>query len=129
MSPIADARSDDELLVAAAGGDADAFARFYERHIALVLSVLAQRTGSYELAADLAGETFAAALMGCRRFRPGGPPLRPGCWGSRRTSCVRALDTSAWSSKRASGSACRFSDSTTRTCSVSRSSRVITEGR
>jgi RNA polymerase sigma factor (sigma-70 family) len=74
MSPVADARSDDELLVATAGGDADAFARFYERHIALVLSVLVQRTGSHELAADLAGETFAAALLGCRRFRPGGPP-------------------------------------------------------
>jgi RNA polymerase sigma factor (sigma-70 family) len=39
-----------------------------------VLSVLARRTGSYELAADLAGETFAAALLACRRFRPGGAP-------------------------------------------------------
>ena len=74
MSSLPDARSDDELLVATAAGDADAFAVFYERHIALVLSVLAQRTGSYELAADLAGETFAAALLGCRRFRPGGAP-------------------------------------------------------
>ena len=64
MSPIADARSDDELLVAAAGGDADAFARFYERHIALVLSVLAQRTGSGGLAASLAGETFAGSPDG-----------------------------------------------------------------
>jgi RNA polymerase sigma factor (sigma-70 family) len=74
VGPIADERSDDELLVATAGGDADAFARFYERRIALVLSVLARRTGSCELAADLAAETFAAALLGCRRFRPGGPP-------------------------------------------------------
>ena len=74
VSSLPDARSDDELLVATAAGDADAFAVFYERHIALVLSVLAQRTGSYELAADLAGETFAAALLGCRRFRPGGAP-------------------------------------------------------
>ena len=62
------------MLVATAGGESEAFAIFYERHIASVLSVLAQRTGSYELAADLAGETFAAALLGCRRFRPGGPP-------------------------------------------------------
>jgi RNA polymerase sigma-70 factor (ECF subfamily) len=74
VSPIADPREDDELLVATAGGDAGAFACFYERHIALVLSVLAQRTGSCDLAADLAGETFAAALLACRRFRPGGPP-------------------------------------------------------
>jgi RNA polymerase sigma-70 factor (ECF subfamily) len=74
VSSISDPRTDEELLVATAGGDADAFAIFYERHIALVLSVMARRTRSYELAADLAGETFAAALLGCRRFRPGGPP-------------------------------------------------------
>ena len=74
VSPIFDPRSDEELLVATAGGEADAFAIFYERRVALVLSVLAQRTGSYELAADLAGETFAAALLACRRFRRGGPP-------------------------------------------------------
>ncbi|HEY5431609.1 MAG TPA: RNA polymerase sigma factor [Solirubrobacteraceae bacterium] len=71
---ISDRRSDEELLAATADGDADAFAAFYARHIALVVAVLAQRTGSCELAADLAGETFASALLGCRRFRAGGPP-------------------------------------------------------
>lgn len=74
MEPIPDRRSDDDLIVATARGDADAFAVFYSRHIARVLAVLQTQTGSAELAADLAGESFAAALLACRRFRPGGPP-------------------------------------------------------
>ena len=60
--------------MATARGDADAFAVFYRRHVAVVLAVLARRTQSCELAADLAGETFAAALLACGRFRAGGPP-------------------------------------------------------
>lgn len=74
VEPIADPREDDELLLATAHGDADAFATFYRRHVAEVLGFLAKRTGSYELAADLTGETFAGALLGCRRYRPGGAP-------------------------------------------------------
>ncbi len=35
---------------------------------------LARPTGSYEPAADLAGERFAGALVGCGRYRPGGAP-------------------------------------------------------
>jgi RNA polymerase sigma-70 factor (ECF subfamily) len=74
VEPIADQRSDDELLMATAAGDADAFGVFYRRHIAVVLRFLAHRTGSYELAADFAGETFAAALLSCRRYRPHDAP-------------------------------------------------------
>jgi RNA polymerase sigma factor (sigma-70 family) len=74
VEPIADSRGDDELLVATADGDAEAFAVFYRRHVGEVLGFLSRRTGSYELAADLAGETFAGALLGCRRYRPGGAP-------------------------------------------------------
>lgn len=74
MEPIPDPRSDDGLIVATAAGDAGAFAVFYSRHVGRVLAVLRTRTGSSELAADLAGESFAAALLACRRFRPGGPP-------------------------------------------------------
>ncbi len=59
--------------MATAAGSPDAFGMFYERHLAVVLAVLRERTGSAELAADLAGETFAAALLSCVRFRPGGP--------------------------------------------------------
>jgi RNA polymerase sigma factor (sigma-70 family) len=74
VDPIADPRGDDELLLATARGDADAFAEFYRRHVGEVLGFLVRRAGSYELAADLAGETFAGALLGCRRYRAGGPP-------------------------------------------------------
>ena len=74
MESIADLRSDDELLLATATGDAEAFAVFYRRHVGEVLGYLARWTGSYELAADLTGEAFAGALLGCRRYRPGGAP-------------------------------------------------------
>jgi RNA polymerase sigma factor (sigma-70 family) len=74
MNALADRRSDDQLLVATADGDPAAFGVFYERHVAAVVSLFVTRTGSAELAADLTGETFAAALLGARRFRPGGPP-------------------------------------------------------
>lgn len=60
--------------MATVAGDGDAFGEFYRRHVSVVLGFLARRTGSYELAADLAGETFAAALLACRRYRPGGAP-------------------------------------------------------
>jgi RNA polymerase sigma factor (sigma-70 family) len=72
VSTLADRRSDDQLLVATAGGDPAAFGVFYERHVAAVVSLFVTRTGSAELAADLTGETFAAALLGARRFRPVG---------------------------------------------------------
>ena len=68
-----DQLSDEDLLVATAAGSPDAFGMFYERQVAVVLALLRQRTGSAELAADLAAETFAAAPLSCRRFRPDGP--------------------------------------------------------
>ncbi|HEY4278938.1 MAG TPA: RNA polymerase sigma factor [Conexibacter sp.] len=67
---------DDALLAAAARGDADAYAAFYRRHLAVVVGVLVRRTGDAETAADLAAETFAAALLACPRYKPGGPPAR-----------------------------------------------------
>ncbi len=74
VESIEDLRADDDLLLATADGDAEAFAVFYRRHVGEVLGFLSRRTGSYELAADLAGETFAGALLGCGRYRPGGAP-------------------------------------------------------
>jgi RNA polymerase sigma factor (sigma-70 family) len=56
-------RPDTELLCATRTGDGQAFALFYRRHRSLVLAFLGQRVGSPELAADLLGETFAAALV------------------------------------------------------------------
>jgi RNA polymerase sigma factor (sigma-70 family) len=74
VSAYEDPRSDDELLLASATGDGAAFAAFYGRHVAEVLAFLVRRVGSAEVAADLAGETFAAALLACRRYRPAEAP-------------------------------------------------------
>lgn len=68
--------SDDALLAAAARGDADAYAAFYRRHLAAVVGYMLRRTGDPETAADLAAETFAAALLACPRFRSGVAPAR-----------------------------------------------------
>jgi RNA polymerase sigma factor (sigma-70 family) len=62
-------RDDDALLLAAAG-DADAFARFYRRHVRAMIAYFHRRTSDAETAADLTAETFAAALEGCHRFDP-----------------------------------------------------------
>lgn len=59
--------SDGELL---ASDDPPAFAAFYRRHEDAVLGFFRRRTGSAELAADLAAETFARALAGKGRFDP-----------------------------------------------------------
>jgi len=74
MGSYDDPRNNDELLLATAAGDGGAFAVFYERHLALVLAFLARRVGSEDVAADLAGETFAAALLGCKRYRAAEAP-------------------------------------------------------
>jgi len=59
-------RSDLELL-AATVAEPEAFGEFYARHERSVLLYMRQRTGSAELAADLAAEVFAAALQACHR--------------------------------------------------------------
>ncbi|RKQ90220.1 RNA polymerase sigma-70 factor (ECF subfamily) [Solirubrobacter pauli] len=61
---------DDELLRRAATGDDDAFALFYRRHRGLVVGYLRQRVSEPEHAFDLTAETFAAALVALRRYRP-----------------------------------------------------------
>jgi RNA polymerase sigma-70 factor (ECF subfamily) len=62
--------SDDRLLAAAAE-DALAFTAFYGRYEPAMLAYFLRRVGDPELAADLIAEVFAAALVGCRRYRPG----------------------------------------------------------
>lgn len=64
----------DEVLLAAARREPAAFGAFYARHEDAVLLFFLRRTGSPELAADLAAETFAAALVTSDRFRPGPAP-------------------------------------------------------
>ena len=63
--------SDDALLCS---DDPEAFGVFYARHLSRITAFFAHRVGDRELAADLAAETFAAALVAKRRFQPGGPP-------------------------------------------------------
>ena len=62
-----DPRTDEALL---AGGEPEAFALFYRRHVRALLGYFVRRTRDAELAADLTAETFAAALDGRRRFDP-----------------------------------------------------------
>jgi DNA-directed RNA polymerase specialized sigma24 family protein len=66
--------TDDELLARFAAGDAEAFVRFYRRHLAAVLGFFLRRTRDPELTADLTAEVFAAALVAARRYRPGERP-------------------------------------------------------
>lgn len=70
---MSDRRTDLELL-RATPREAAAFGAFYERHEETILLFLLRRTGDPELAADLTAETFAQALIGCERFRPGPAP-------------------------------------------------------
>jgi RNA polymerase sigma factor (sigma-70 family) len=65
---------DDDQLLARSTRDPAAFGTFYERHERLVLGYFMRRVGDPELAADLAAETFAAALVAARRFRAEGAP-------------------------------------------------------
>ena len=59
-------RTDEDLLSAP---DARSFEEFYLRNVDMVLGYFARRTGDAELAADLASETFAAALASRRRYK------------------------------------------------------------
>jgi RNA polymerase sigma-70 factor (ECF subfamily) len=67
MATLSKSNSDDQLLTT---DDPEAFGMFYDRHVHSVLGYFARRTGDAELAADLASETFAAALAGRRGYRP-----------------------------------------------------------
>ena len=64
-----DAERTDEQLLLASASDPAAFEAFFRRRSEAVLAYFMRRTGDPELAADLMAETFAAALLGARRFR------------------------------------------------------------
>jgi len=68
---------DAQLLQGAAGGDPEAFAVFYRRHLSRVVAFCLRQTGDREAAADLAGEVFATALAACARYRPDHPTAAP----------------------------------------------------
>lgn len=61
--------ADERLVELAADGDGDAFAELYRRHLPLVLAFLRRQTRRPDLAADLAAETFIAALSSLRGGR------------------------------------------------------------
>jgi RNA polymerase sigma factor (sigma-70 family) len=62
-------RFTDEELLQRARREPDAFAAFYARHERLTLAFFIGQVGDSEVAADLAAETFAAALSSLPRFR------------------------------------------------------------
>lgn len=64
----------DGELLRAAGRDRDAFGELYRRYEVIVIGHLMRQTRDPELAADLASETFATALMNAARFRDDGRP-------------------------------------------------------
>src|SRR3954451_15185913 len=59
----------DERLLRETPRVPSAYAVFYRRHEGAVLGYFMRRTGDAELAADLAAETFAAALLGAEELR------------------------------------------------------------
>ena len=61
---------DEALVVRIANGDDEAFVVLYRRYLPLVVRWLLRRTRNRELAADLAAEVFAAALIAARRYDP-----------------------------------------------------------
>lgn len=70
--------NDEELL---RSDDAEAFGAFYRRHARPLAGWFARRTRDADAAADLTAETFAAALVARRRFRPGRAPARAWLYG------------------------------------------------
>jgi RNA polymerase sigma factor (sigma-70 family) len=67
----------DEVLLSATRSQPDAFAAFYDRYEAGVVGYLLRRTGNVEVAVDLAGEAFAAALASAPRYKPVGSTAAP----------------------------------------------------
>lgn len=82
---------DDELLLSRARREPEAFGAFYRRHERTIFAYFMRRTGNAELAADLAAETFAAALTSVGRYRRQAEPL---AWlfGIARHKLLRSLE-------------------------------------
>jgi RNA polymerase sigma factor (sigma-70 family) len=83
--------ADAQLVERIAAGDGEAFAALYDRHLPLVLAFLMRQSGDPELAADLAAETFAAALLGAGRYREKRPSAAPWLLGIARNKLLESL--------------------------------------
>lgn len=68
-----------------------AFGVLYERHVHAVLRFLYRRTVDPHLAADLTAETFAAAYIGRRKYRPRGSSVEGWLLGIARHELSHAL--------------------------------------
>jgi RNA polymerase sigma-70 factor (ECF subfamily) len=69
--------TDAQLLSAIAARDGQAFSAFYRRHLPTVLAFFVRETHDRELAGDLAAETFAAVLLGAKRYQAHGLAATP----------------------------------------------------
>src|SRR6185312_10143017 len=69
---------DAQLVHRMAGGDSHAAGVVYRRYLPLVLRWSLRETGNREVAADLASEVFAAALIASPRFKQDQGPV--GSW-------------------------------------------------
>ncbi|MEV4419150.1 RNA polymerase sigma factor [Patulibacter sp. NPDC049589] len=82
---------DEALLRSAASGDDLAFAVFYRRHADGVTGFHLRRTGRPELAFDLTAETFAAVVVGLRRFDPAKGPATGWLYGIAANKLLESL--------------------------------------
>lgn len=76
----------DEDLLGATRRQPEAFGAFYRRHEEGVVRFFMREVRDPELAADLAAETFAAALLSSRRFRRRAEPARAWLFGIARNT-------------------------------------------
>lgn len=68
-----DGRSDEDLMLAYAGGDADAFDALFGRYRIRLYRLLVRLCGDESLAEDLLQKTFLRVHEARRRYRPTGP--------------------------------------------------------
>jgi RNA polymerase sigma factor (sigma-70 family) len=84
-------RSDEDLLVAARE-DPAAFGEVYRRYELRIVAYFQRSTGRADLAADLAGETFARALEGLATYDPDRGPAGGWIYGIARHVLARSLE-------------------------------------
>jgi DNA-directed RNA polymerase specialized sigma24 family protein len=70
MPQVSYAATGDADLLLRTADDPEAFGAFYDRFEGAVLALFYRATGRAEIAADLAAETFAAALASAHAFEP-----------------------------------------------------------
>ncbi len=69
-------RAEEELHIARAKRDPNAFAPLYELHFAAIFRFIHRRAGDRELSADLTQQTFLKAMLALPRYEPKGYPFK-----------------------------------------------------